>query len=173
MSEHQRVDQVPGQQLWVETWSWCDSRSPCAPFIYTSLGGQVNVWKVKPKERKPMPMAAKVLCAIPGVYFFWWIAGFLRQVSMERHRYKGEVMIRVRNSYRDRTGQEVVPRTNVRASRNPYTQEEWAFSIFLPRYPHLGNNATPVVAIETEAEVFIGTHPFHIATWAGSVEPSD
>lgn len=168
MSHYQVVEQVPGQQLWVETWSWCDSRSPCAPFIYTSLGGEVNVWTMEPKKRKLMPIGLKVLCSIPGVYFFWWIAVEINKILMNRYRYKGEIVVRVRNSYCDSAGQEVVPRTNVRSSANPYNQEEWAISLFYPRYPHLGDNSIPVVSIQTEAEVYIGPHSFHHATWQGS-----
>ena len=172
MSHHQRVEQVPGQSLWVETWSWCDSRSPCAPFIYTSLGGQVNVWTVEPKERKTMPFGLKVVCAIPGIYVFWWAASLIKKLLMEKNRYRGEIVVRVRNSYRDNSGQEIAPRANIRSSANPYTQEEWAFSLFFPRYPRVGNQPTPVGSIQTEAEVFIGPHSFHHMTWQGSADGS-
>lgn len=168
MSHYQKIEQVPGQQIWVETWSWCDSRSPCAPLIYTSLGGEVNVWTVRPKERKPMPIGVKVLCAVPGVYFFWLVANWINKTIMEKNRYKAEIVIRVRNSYCDDAGKEIVPRTNIRSSANPYTQEEWAVSLFYPRKPRLGEQATPVVSIQTEAEVFIGPHTFHHITWQGA-----
>lgn len=167
MSHYQVVEQVPGQQIWVETWSWCDSRSPCIPFIYTSLGGEVNVWTVKPKKRNIMPMKLKILCAIPGAYLFWWAAAEINKILMEKHRYKGEIVVRIRNSYCNSAGQEVVPRTNVRSSANPYNQEEWAISLFYPRYPHLGDDSTPVVSIQTEAEVYIGPHSFQHTTWQG------
>lgn len=169
MPHYQVVEQVPGQQLWVETWSWCDSRSPCAPLIYTSLGGQVNIWKVKPKERKRMPMALKVLCAIPGVYFLWGAITSANKMLMERHRHRAEIVVRVRNSYCDSAGREVVPRTNVRSSANPYTQEEWSIGLFYPRYPHLEKYSTPVFSIQTDAEIYIGGHTFHHTTWDGLV----
>lgn len=173
MSIHQVVEQVPGQQLWVETWSWCDSMSPIAPLIYTSLGGEVNVWTVSPKKRREMPTGLKVLCSIPGIYFFWWAAVEINKIFREKNRYKGEIVIRVRNSYCNSAGQEVAPRTNLRASTNPYTQEEWAISLFYPRYPRLGDHAVPAVSIQTEAEVYIGPHSFHHTTCAGSSNRHD
>lgn len=119
-----------------------------------------------------MPLALKVVCAIPGVYLFWWAANVINKTLMERHRYKAEIVVRVRNSYCDDTGREIVPRTNIRSSANPYNQEEWAISLFYPRYPHLGNSSTPVVSIQTDAEVFIGPHSFHHTTWDGSSKRS-
>lgn len=170
MSHRQEVEQVPGEQIWVETRSWSDIKSPVVPLLYTSLGGEVNVWKKKPPQRRLMPVWLKALFSFPGFYLFYLGADAINKILNEKRRYEGKVVIRLRNIFYDKSGREVMSRINIWTNDNPHRQEEWASGLFYPRYPRLGDSRIPVVKVETEAEVFIGQHSFHHITWEGQVD---
>lgn len=173
MSHHQKVEEVAGEQLWVETWSWSDSTSPFAPVVYTSIGGEVILWKERPSERKETPLWLKVLCSIPGINLFCLLGAAIDKANKDKKRWEGteRVEIRIRNVYYDRAGIEVVQKDVICPMKNSCEQKESAVGFFYIAYPKLGASLSLVVTVKTIADITVGHHQFHHETWAGPITP--
>jgi hypothetical protein len=173
MARHQEVTQVPGEQIWVETWSWSDSASPFLPFIYTRVGGEVNIWREKPPDREDAPLWRKILCSIPPFNFFCWIFAQIAKSNENKKKLSGNIFrleIKLQNTYYDRAGIQVIQKDQICKNENSCSQEELAVGVGYIKYPKIGANLTPVVGVKTEATVVVGNYPpIHQTTWAGPI----
>jgi hypothetical protein len=173
MAHHQQIEQVPGTTLWIETWSWSDSTSPFFPWIRTTVGGEVNIWREKPPDRTPAPTWLKVLCSIFPFNLFCLLASAVGNYNQNKKKWKGteQVGIRLSNSYYDRAGVFVEQKDKTCTMENTCEQSETANGFSYIAYPQIGANLTPVVTVQTEADISVGHHTTHHRTWEGPVPP--